>query len=201
MHYFSQKYRLIAAQNFLITNTSSVFWTKHTYLDYRIHSIGIENYLPIQAQFLYLLLVSKTFPFLARKYPSRKKYYFGDMRSETAKIAAYPNQHSISTILHKFMYILMKDQISPEPPTLKIEDKFTKIIIWNVPLDLVTNCLVTSNTAYIDDIPLYIKFLTKQSLRRELAFWTFFHHFLRIKDAFIMWELGMKKYKYLDNIN
>jgi len=127
--YFSQKYRNITSQNFLITNTCSVQWSKHTNLDHRLHSIGIENHLPIQSQFLYLLIISRTFPFLARKYPSRKKFHFGEMRSDTAKIAAYPNQTRFSAILHQFMYRLMKGQIPPEPSTIKIEGGFTKIII------------------------------------------------------------------------
>lgn len=196
--YFTRKYRNIISQNLLVTNTCSIHWSNRNDFNYCLNSIGLEQYLTIQSQFFYLLLITRAVPFLARKYSSRKKFQFNATYNATSKIAVYLSQINLAPTLHYFMSYLMKEQLPPEQASIKIEGKFTKIIVWNAPLDEQTNCLLTTVTSFINDIPLYLKFITKGNLKQELAFWVFFHHFLRLKDNFPITEFGMKKYKYLD---
>jgi hypothetical protein len=196
--YFSKKYSNLIRQNFLVTNTCGIAWATNEDLVYRLHSSGIESHLAIQSYFLYLLLTTKTFPFLARKYPSKKKFHFGEARTDTTKIVAYPGQVKLSAIFHQFMHKLMKDQLSPEPSSIKLEGKFLKIIIWNSPLNKKTYCIQTSESAFIKDIPLYLKFDVKKSLRREIGVWVFFQNFLKVKDWWSMRQLKVLTYDYYD---
>jgi hypothetical protein len=66
---------------------------------------------------------------MARKYPSKKKFRFGEARSDTTKMVSYPNQAQLASVFHQFTHKLMKNQISPEPSSIKLEGKFAKIII------------------------------------------------------------------------
>lgn len=127
--YFTKKYRNIISQNFLITNTADVAWSKKKNSNYCLHSTGLEQFIAIQSQFFYLLLTTKTIPFLPKKYPMRKKFHFGAVCHDTLKITAYPKQINLESFLAYFMKYLMKDQLPPEQSVIKFDINFIKVII------------------------------------------------------------------------
>lgn len=112
--------------NLQIADTSGV--TKHR-VSYHFHAVGIESHLALASQFLYLLTTTQTFPFLARKYPSKRKFNYGQIRGETAKIITYINQTQQQNLIKRFIVVLMKAQLPPEPTVLKIERNTTRIIV------------------------------------------------------------------------
>jgi len=198
---FSKKYFGIISQNFMSVNSCNLKWNKKTYLSYRLNAAGVENFRPIPSQFLHLFFWTNSIPFLARKYRSKKKVYFGnELQGDTAKIAVYIKQNQLGYILHKFMDQWMNNQLSPEGSAIKFEKNYAKFIIWNAPLDHKTHCVQTSETAYIDDIPLYLKFITKNCLLSEIAVWAFFYNLLRVRDLWARWYLNIEAYCYYDDI-
>lgn len=199
--YSLTKYSQILAQNFWSINTNCMLLRSNSSIEwnsYRLHAVGVENYLPIQSQFLYLYILTETFPFIARKYPSTKKIRFGESFYHTGKMIVYPSQVKLDYIFHKFVHNLMKNQLSPEYAAVKPEWNYTKIIIWNTPLNKNTYCLQTTATTFIGDIPMYLKFVTKEKLRCELGVWVFFYKFLRPTDIWSAWHLGVHEYSYTE---
>src|SRR5690242_18036054 len=111
---FVKKYFQIIAQNYDIANNSVIICNKSSFLTFRLNSLGIENFLPIPSQYLYLFLQTNASPFLSRKYKSKKKWHFGESQTDTAKISVYAGQLQHSYALYKFMKEFMKNQLSPE---------------------------------------------------------------------------------------
>ena len=123
---FTKKYFQIIAQNFNIANACTI---KHGVLPFKLQAVGIEHYLPIPSQFLYLLLLTRTIPFLAKKHRQKKSFRFGAVKRETAKIMAYPNQARLNVIFNKFMGQLAPVQLPPEPSAIKFEKNYVRIIV------------------------------------------------------------------------
>jgi len=90
----------------------------------------------------------------------------------------------------------MPNQLAPENSAIKLDKKYLRLIVWNAPLEINTHCVQTTETAFIADIPLYLKFLTRNCLLSEIAFWTFFYHFLRSNDFWSISLFGVKHYYY-----
>jgi len=103
--YFTKRYTQIITQNFHTANVCSVRWNKQTAMNFQLKAAGIEHDTPVPSQFLYLLLLTRTTPFLARKYKYRatKHFRFGEAKRDTAKMIAYPNQARLTRIFNKFM--------------------------------------------------------------------------------------------------
>lgn len=194
--YFAKKYNDIVSQNLFVTNTVDISGSKPEYINFRLCAIGIENYLPIQSQFLYLLMLTRIFPFMARKHPSKKKFRFGDYRvGDNAKFVSYINQYRVGYLIHK-LHDFMPKQLSPEYSAITFNFKYAKVIIWNAPLYNDTFCLETSENSFLGDIPVYYKFITKKNMFAEIAFWVFFYEFLRPADLLSTIKLDMQYYDY-----
>jgi len=166
---FIQKYGDIMTQNIgsaVLCSTRS----KQTGRGLRLNSAGVEHQLPLPSQFLYLLLLARKQPFLAKKYVSRKRFRFMEIKRDTAKIAVYPGQARLERVFAKFISELMWQQISPEPSAIKFDDNYLKLIVWNSALDKTSYCLQTSETAYLGDISVYIKLYIKNCLSSEVIF-------------------------------
>src|SRR5581483_4915748 len=124
-----RKYLRLIAQNFGSSNACTVNCTNLTLLDFPLIAVGIENYMPVASQFLYLLLQTNAIPFLARKYKAKKYFHFGESRKDTVKMITYPNQVQLSYILKKFMRQFMPVQLPPENSAIKLDTKYLKLII------------------------------------------------------------------------
>jgi len=103
---FIQKYVDIMTQNVGSATVCSTS-TKRTGRGLRLNSAGIENQIPLPSQFLYLLILTRTQPFLAKKYVSRKRFRFMEIKRDTAKISVYPNQARLECVFAKFINELM----------------------------------------------------------------------------------------------
>jgi len=103
---FLQKYIDIMTQNIGSATICSTD-AKQTGRGLRLNSAGVEHQLPLPSQFLYLLILTRTQPFLAKKYVSRKRFRFMEIKRDTAKIAVYPNQARLECVLTKFLNELM----------------------------------------------------------------------------------------------
>jgi len=124
----TKKYMRSVSRNLMASLSADITNGNKYYLDYKLIAAGIEDSLPIQSQFLYLLILTKTIPFMARKHPSKKKFRFGRNPHDTAKMVAYINQHRVGPVMRKFMYRIMPEQLSPELPAVTFSDIYTKII-------------------------------------------------------------------------
>lgn len=175
----SKKYTKSASQNILSKLSSDISRSHKRYLNMGLISVGIENYLPIPSQYFYLYFLTKRWPFMARKHPSKKKYRFGEMAKDTAKFISYINQFRLGRLFKKLYIKLMRGQLSPEQSAVRIDNKYIKIIIWNAPLTKETNCLQINQNAFLADIPVYYKFSSRKTLSRESAFFIKFYEFLR----------------------
>jgi len=125
---FIKKYFDIMSQNLGSSILCSIT-NKRTRRGFRLNSAGIENYLPIPSQFLYLLLLTRTKPFLAKKITSRKRFRFMEIKRDTAKIATYPNQVRLEQVFAKFINNIMWQQIPPEPSAVKFDKNYLKLIV------------------------------------------------------------------------
>jgi len=193
----AKKYTKTISQNILSKLTSDVASTNRRYLSLNLVSAGVENYLPIPSQYFYLYILTKRWPFMVRKHPSKKKHRFGEIAKDTAKFISYINQFRLGKLLKKFYLKLLRGQLSPEQAAVRINRKYTKIIVWNAPLTKQTNSLQTNQNAFLADIPIYIKFSSKKTLSREAAFWVRFCEFLRPNDL-STWYLQMSNYHYFE---
>ena len=66
---------------------------------------------------------------MARKHPSKKKYRFGEMAKDTAKFISYVNQFRLGKLTKKLYLELLKSQLSPEESSVRVDQKYTKIIV------------------------------------------------------------------------
>jgi hypothetical protein len=126
-----KKYHKVISKNLLsaLSSDASSKGNKR-YLRFNLISVGVENYLPLVSQFLYLFILTKgSKSFFARKHPSKKKYRFGSTIGDTAKYATYLEQHQTAKLLTKLYYRLTRRQLSPEYSSARIDTKYTKIII------------------------------------------------------------------------
>lgn len=178
--------------NLQYANVSTI---RPIYISYQLDSLGVESHLALVSHFLYLLAITDTGPFMARKYPSQRKVRYGQVPGETAKIVVYPNNAKLRKICHFFMAVLMRRQLPPEQSAVKIYRNYTKLIIWTPPIDEKTYFVQTSDTAFLPDIPLYIKYKTPKSLTRELGGWLFFHKFLCYNDPLVKKSLRVQDYR------
>ena len=174
-----KKYQQLFCRNLLSFLISDIAFTHKRSLNISFASAGIENYIPLVSQFLYLFLLTKNQPFMARKHPSKKKYRFGESVGETAKFSSYVNHYKLGDLLKKLQFKLMRRQISPEKSAIKFDHKYIKIIVWNAPLTPETNCLQINQNAFLADIPIYYKFRSQKLLAKEIAFWVKFNEFLK----------------------
>jgi hypothetical protein len=126
--YFIKKYFDTVSQNIGSSVLCSIS-TKRTSRGIRLNSTGIENYLPIPSQFLYLLLLVRTKPYLAKKFTSRKRFRFMEVKRDTAKITMYPNQTRLEQFFAKFINSIMWQQIPPEPSSIKFHKDSLKLIV------------------------------------------------------------------------
>lgn len=117
--FFAKNYMQRIQQNLLSANVSELRACKYNYLNFRLTAVGIEGSLPLQSQFLYILFLTKIFPFLARKHPSKKKFRFGETPGETAKIVTFNNQNSSNSLLNNFFFNILNKQLSPEFSAVK----------------------------------------------------------------------------------
>jgi hypothetical protein len=125
---FIKKYFDIMSQN-LGSSVICSITNRRSRRGFLLNSVGIENYLPIPSQFLYLLLLTRTKPFLAKKFTSRKHFRFMEIKRDTVKIAAYPNQVRLEQVFAEFVNNIMWQQISPEPSALKFDKNYLKLIV------------------------------------------------------------------------
>lgn len=117
--YFTKNYMQKIQQNLLSANASELRACRYDYLNFQLTAVGIEGFLPLQSQFLYVFFLTKIFPFLARKHPSKKKFRFGETPGETAKIVSFTNQNSSSYLLNNFFYKILNKQLAPEFSAVK----------------------------------------------------------------------------------
>ena len=167
-----KKYNSFVSRN-LLSKLSSDPSSKgdKRYLRYNLRVVGVQNCLPLISQFLYMFALTKrSKAFFSRKHPSKKKYRFGYTVGDDAKYGTYIEQYQAAKLLIKLYLKLMKRQLSPEETSVRIDTKYTKVIVWNAPLTKQTNFLETSQNAYLPDMPLYYKFTSKNALSREIAF-------------------------------
>ena len=166
------------------------------YLKYNLISIGVEGFLPIVSQFLYLfILTNKNKPFFARKYPSKKKYKFGDTVGDTAKYAVYINKRQSKSLLAKLYLKLMRRQLTPEKPTIWLNHTYTKIITWNAILTEETNGMELNQNAFLPHMPIYYKFFSQKALLKEIMFWIKFYDWLRPTNKNV-WYLQLSYYHF-----
>ena len=124
--YFSRNYNRFIAQNLLLATVTDI--NDGSYVDNRLFSVGIENTVPIQSQFIYLFILTQSKPYMARKYPSKKRTYRFAPRADTAKIAAFPARVRYGYLMHKLYHEFSVKQFSPEFASIKLTENFTKII-------------------------------------------------------------------------
>jgi len=126
-----KKYHKLISKNVLskLASDASTRGDKR-YLKFNLISVGVQNFLPLVSQFLYLfILTDGSKSFFARKHPSKKKYRFGETVGDTAKYATYLEQHQMPKLLVKLYSRLMRRQLSPEESSVRIDTKYTKIIV------------------------------------------------------------------------
>lgn len=159
-------------------------------------SAGIEGTEIRQSQFLYLFLLTKNFPYMARKHPTKKKNYkpFA-IKYETGKISSFFGKYRESYLFDRLYHLFMAKQLSPEFPSIKLQPEISKIITWNSPLYAQTFGVQISENLFIDDIPVYYKFKTREKLFDEVVFWLIFSNFLRTNDILIN-NLEIETYLY-----
>jgi hypothetical protein len=95
--------------------------------NYKLVAIGVEDNQPLQSHFLYLTLLTKRFPFFAKRYYTQKKYY-NVLPSETSKMLSYVNQAQSSSLIARY-YNLSAGQLSPEKAAFILDKRFIKIIL------------------------------------------------------------------------
>jgi hypothetical protein len=172
--------------------------TNKKYLRFKLVSVGVENFLPIVSQCLYLfILTMRKKPFFARKHPSKKKTRFGEVVGDTAKYATYVNEYDTKKLLPKLYFKLMRRQLSPEEPSIKLYIKYTKIIVWNASLTKETNGIETNQNAYLPEMPMCFKFFSHKALTREIAFWVRFFDFLKPTNRHL-WYLQLSHYHFFE---
>jgi hypothetical protein len=124
-----KKYTRYISSNLLSKLSSDVARTSKRYLNFDFVAVGIQNHLPIPSQYLYLYMLTKSAPFMARKHPSKKKYRFGEMAKDTAKFISYINKYKLYFLFKNLYSKLMRGQLSPEDAAIRMDKKYTKVIV------------------------------------------------------------------------
>jgi len=104
--YFIRKYFAIISQNLGSAVLCSISTTQ-TRRGLRLNSVGVEYHVPVPSHFLYLVMLTRTQPFIAKKYVSRKRFRFMEVKRDTAKIAVYPNQTRLENVFAQFITEIM----------------------------------------------------------------------------------------------
>jgi len=191
--YSINQYNDILSQNLLPTIVPTL--DKTAIVIYPLSSLGIENTVGIQSQFLYLYLMTAKLPFMSRKYPSKKKIRFATTNKNTVKISSWPKKSRWGVLVNNLFHKFIPKQLSPEFPSITLTKDFIKIIIWNASLEERTFGVQTNDNLFIQDIPIYYKFLIKKSTLFEISFWIGLCEFLKPDETAIN-SLLLEDYQY-----
>jgi hypothetical protein len=192
--FLAKNYFNLISQNLFLTVASNLNCAVSP--RFSMLSAGIEGIEIRQSQFLYLLLLTKNFPYMARKHPTKKKNYKPfTIKHETGKISSFFGKYREGYLFDRLYHFFMAKQLSPEFPSIKLQPEISKIITWNSPLYAQTFGVQISENLFIDDIPVYYKFKTREKLFDDVVFWLIFSNFLRINDVLIN-NLEIETYLY-----
>jgi hypothetical protein len=162
------KYRKILSQTLTASSSCDITKTEKNHLKQKLLGLGIENNKPLESQFLYVFIISRTILFLAKKYASKKNFRFNESRIDHSKMFAYINTYKAGSIFYKCLHNIFTQQILAESPAIAFSKDSIKLIAWHAPLFPETYCLKTSDTSSIKNISVFLKYFTKNSLLLEI---------------------------------